>query len=67
MEWLPIESAPKDGRDILLYRPGWMSSMCVGYWNLTYKIWRAVEGPQFINVTHWTPLPPPPTSDPPAK
>ncbi len=48
-KWLPIESAPKDGRPILLWHKGW-HCICLGRRLDNYE-------PQ---PTHWMPLPSPP-------
>ena len=59
--WQPIESAPRDGTEVLVYirpkvfRLGWYfapSSRTQG--------WRDENGKQIV-PTHWMPLPPPPT------
>lgn len=47
-EWQPIESAPKDGREILT----WSEIMGMAVWPSTAK-WER-------HVTHWMPLPEPP-------
>jgi hypothetical protein len=70
-EWQTIDSAPKDGRDILIIRFGreaiptfnvvwWDDS---GRWGKKYP-WRFVEsrvgGYNIDFPTHWMPLPEPP-------
>lgn len=62
MKWQPISTAPKDATDIFLYRAGWQANMAVGYWNRDYDNWRA-NGNEFVNCTHWMPLPPPPEAE----
>lgn len=73
MEWLPIESAPKDGTRILLgnkyatweaeYRPLYSS----GYrpdnpWlNMMLNMDHVPRGNRYRPPTHWMPLPDPPT------
>lgn len=57
MEWQPIETAPKDGTQILLGKVG--GSMIVGFWN--GYAWD--DGDFDSNVSwpsHWMPLPEPP-------
>lgn len=73
-EWRPIETAPKDGTDILLFG-GRM--IAVGYWTEEcemggvdsprepgWQIYKVDEDPyysrDFNEATHWQPLPPPP-------
>lgn len=57
--WQPIETAPKDGIDVLLFEDG---KQYVASWSET-------AGGQFFNdaehqhnPTHWMPLPKPPTA-----
>ena len=57
-DWQPIETAPKDGTDVLLYEDG---EQYVARWFKT-------DGGQFFNEaeyqhnpTHWMHLPNPPT------
>lgn len=66
-EWQPIETAPKDGSQVLLYGPSkWLSttatkthSIGIGWFSTMFGqnkwITGATETP-----THWMPLPPPP-------
>ncbi len=74
IEWQPIETAPKDGTTILLYRPSaaaW-AKVTVGkykddnfakkakpYWEIWFKIGGVRESREW-NPTHWMPLPVPP-------
>lgn len=60
-EWQPIETAPKDGREILLFARGNRDFIGVGQWakgNLpeTYGWFWSFA----IRPTHWMPLPEPP-------
>ena len=58
MKWQPIETAPKDGSDVLLYRPGWAIMMAVCWWDSMHKIWKPVcSQSEFIDATHWKPWP----------
>jgi hypothetical protein len=56
-KWQPIETAPKDGFHILLYRPEIMFS---GYWGGVNSGWR-INAPNLPAMyplpTHWQPLP----------
>lgn len=57
--WMPIESAPKDGMEILLGHPD--GSLAVAYWNGT----GFVEGDFNCDwATHWKPKPAAPTGEP---
>jgi hypothetical protein len=57
-EWLPIETAPKDGTDVLVY----------GHGVIRTAIWDGKTGAFRVNAyafvvidpTHWQPLPEPP-------
>jgi hypothetical protein len=75
MTWQPIETAPKDGTHVLLWEE-YSTDPFVGYW--LYGKWSAShehvdaeggwDGATVIDniqcdVTHWMPLPPPPSSD----
>ena len=61
--WQPIDTAPKDGSDILVADKD--GDMAVVYWHagghfeLTFQGLYAAEG-EFENPTHWMPLPDPP-------
>ena len=66
-EWMPIETAPKDGSEILCYqKDGW--GVYAAVWNSRLSAWYtgfepAIIGAGFtyeISPTHWMPLPPPP-------
>jgi hypothetical protein len=60
MEWQLIETAPKDGREILVWSEGYVScylAICdkTGWWTPDYK---PQEWTELINSpTHWMPLP----------
>jgi cell wall assembly regulator SMI1 len=64
--WLPIESAPKDGSDIIVLIPEagsqavdiarWESFRGDGAWHAA----RCADGLEVGPVTHWMPLPVPP-------
>lgn len=66
-EWKPIATAPKDGKEVIVYE----ESSCGGHWiNIRYyseegdkygRHWR-MDG-DWSNPTHWMPLPEPPKSE----
>lgn len=55
-EWQPIETAPKDGTEILLLSK---CDMGVCYWcsERSFTGWTVGWGMVFRNPTHWMPLP----------
>lgn len=59
MKWEPIETAPKDGSEILLFFTTHFSKICVGHYAIGNWIesqgWSIADKP-----THWMPLPEPP-------
>lgn len=61
MSWKPIETAPKDGTEILLYEPG-PAYVQMGYW--VRDGWLMVDaqcgGESSATPTHWLPIPEPP-------
>ena len=68
VEWQPIETAPKDGSNVLLLTErGNVFAPCVyqeagvisedGFW----LVWRSHDFDEVANPTHWRPLPAPPT------
>lgn len=63
-EWMPIETAPKDGTRILISSPtdGVLSSHFDGG-NWQGRPWRPVRSAEYeaSKPTHWMPLPAPPT------
>lgn len=63
-EWQPIETAPKDGTEIVGHdaKTGTSHVTCVwrGGWYDPDDHYYS-EAPEFI-PTHWMPLPPPPTT-----
>lgn len=68
-EWQPIETAPKDGTEVLTYREAGL--MAVAVWVKYYPIWRGgdesgwvvSDGADLVGVTHWMPLPNPPSAE----
>lgn len=60
MEWFPIETAPKDGTRVLLYREGWGESMAVCWWDKSDDTWSVVGAfGTFLGATHYS-IPHPP-------
>ena len=56
--WRPIETAPKDGTNILVYSKGRIISAC---WSIAMEDWAEVlHGYTMFPPTHWQPLPKPP-------
>ena len=69
--WQPIETAPKDGKEIWANDTSGLTSFCVAYW-LSGNEWSGwvYEDDLFLdnnplgpNPTHWRPLPAPPAID----
>lgn len=71
MQWLPIESAPKDGTEILLFEPrgavarryslnASSGTMFAGRFKTLYQSWSSTPGDYQRKPTHWMPLPDPP-------
>ena len=71
--WRPIETAPKDGSEILLFEK-YIDVPFVGYWSERSNQWEAdrshytVKGDGVVesslcqsDILHWMPLPKPPT------
>lgn len=78
MQWQSIETAPKDGTDILGFcRDAWSTptwpreseDYVVAHWEVSsYDAtgsWVESSGEQYqaYPLTHWMPLPPPPTKE----
>lgn len=56
--WQPIETAPKDGSDILVYHPE-RCEQFVCYYRECYWMF-SPDGALATDPTHWMPLPEPP-------
>lgn len=54
--WLPIESAPKDGTEILVRRVDGAARIAIFYRNY----WYSIPGRYALEVNGWMPLPSPP-------
>jgi len=79
MTWQPIETAPKDATSVLIYLPKGRRPVCEAFWATPWEdapedqcFWMTPMGlagrgytilPKA--VTHWMPLPPPPTKEQP--
>lgn len=64
--WRTMESAPRDGRDILMFRPQPKPGYAVVWFYPAGGYW--VSGPESFaseRYTHWMPLPPAPDASPP--
>lgn len=65
MGWQPIESAPRDGTVILLHGPSETYPFpAIGQWHSIHKFWVDAYNPEtdaFGQITHWQPLPSPPS------
>lgn len=59
--WQPIESAPKDGTDILITTEGYGMLVRIGFYDAARDgVWSIWPGRDRMNPTHWQPLPSPP-------
>lgn len=56
--WLPIETAPKDGTRVILAREFWADTMCIGFWDVKKEEWMPVLGrTTFPQAKYWKPAP----------
>lgn len=67
-DWRDIETAPRDGTDVLLARHNRMGPMppIVAGWFGSRRMWVAYDAhtkPVEGTVTHWWPLPSPPETE----
>jgi len=64
-QWQPIETAPKDGTEILVFHPErneqFVCYLKEGYWMF------APDAALATDPTHWMPLPNPPPATPPKR
>jgi hypothetical protein len=61
--WQPIETAPKDGSRVVIFRANWRETVSVGHWSVTAKEWYVVNGGYPWHApTHWAPIPPLPAN-----
>jgi len=65
-QWFPIESAPSDGREVLVYDPnrGARVATCKESSGCG-MLWYPPGDIRPLYPTHWMPLPPPPAKDQP--
>lgn len=61
--WLPITTAPKDGRWIMICRQG-HDEVLLSYWHRLHKAWWGQGGTEgtwekWEKASHWQPLPKP--------
>ncbi|QEL18756.1 hypothetical protein PX52LOC_05793 [Limnoglobus roseus] len=64
--WQPIETAPKDGTEVLLLsHPAAMlpPDYAVAYWDEVDEVWYWNKPKRFLCPTHWMPLPAPPQTE----
>lgn len=59
-DWQPIETAPRDGTRVLVYRQGYADPQSVAYWSRDWCEWTVPGGSCIYGVTDWQPLPNPP-------
>ena len=74
MDWQPISTAPKDGTNVVVYarrdskgvirRTRRACYINVAHYEKGYG-WLTSPGDYTVIPTHWLPLPPPPSADPP--
>jgi len=64
-KWHPMETAPKDGTNILAFDPADTDEVCQGYvvvrWHRDEWVEASGEQYQTYKPTHWMPLPGKPT------
>lgn len=58
--WQPIDTAPKDGTEILVYESGQYEGYDVEEWDVERCCWKRCDE---ANPTHWMPIPPNPEGD----
>jgi hypothetical protein len=59
MEWLPISSAPKDGKRILVCRNELVEPVTEAYWSMVECKFVTPLVNFYLEPTHWMPLPNP--------
>lgn len=61
--WKPIETAPRDGTRILVYREGYAEPVAVCWWSKAFGDWLSVPGAYAWRPDKWRPLPQLPESE----
>jgi hypothetical protein len=65
MEWQPIETYNEQlhGEAVLTYREGGLMAVAGRLFNYQSNklVWCCTDGVELLNVTHWQPLPSPPS------
>lgn len=59
MNWQPIETAPKDGKDVLVFTHNGLVRLAF-YDKALGGVWSSWPGRNQCTPTHWMPLPAPP-------
>lgn len=61
-EWQPIETAPKDGRQILIATRSYIYGVTMAAWmeDVPEPAFMDDSGDSYFDATHWMPLPAPP-------
>jgi hypothetical protein len=61
MRWSPIETAPKDGTQVLCFTK--YGDYEISHWQPVTHCWISKRG-FLVEATHWSPLPLPPAKEP---
>jgi len=61
-KWQPIDTAPRDGREILVYYPE-VKEIEKVYWEKKNSRFETMRSVIELNPTHWQPLPTPPEGE----
>lgn len=61
-QWLPIETAPKEGKNVLVCNIGMNNTGESFYWEGAWRCWDGENHVRtyYLNPTHWMPMPEPP-------
>ena len=59
-EWQPIESAPRTGNPVLLWKEATKEHYVAAWIYGDHPGWCTPDGFEIYRATHWMPLPPPP-------